>query len=367
MSSGLGPRMHGLQRVVLAERERGGKHRLATRPAAGKMNVMLRATGLALLLTSSAGCGAVVPKTQRVGQGDNELGQTLYRLEARWSLEVGQMTGFSSLGRDSRGVLWSIPESEPFLVALDLEGEKPGMVEPSLRIIGTPSGWDVESLTWLADGRAALGTETKADGRAEDVVLLARREGDSLRVEDRLILPYRLWHMRARGNNGIEGICSAGRRLVVGVESVLLRDRKRFAPIAVYDFDAQSWSPLAVELTTPTGKLSAVACRLMPGADSARTGEPPQASTLEVLAIERHFDVARIIRFEVRPDRLGASSRSIRPTVLADITTLIDDRPNPEGLELYPDEDRLVVITDNNYGGVTGPTELLVLRRIPQR
>jgi hypothetical protein len=52
---------------------------------------------------------------------------------------------------------------------------------------------------------------------------------------------------------------------------------------------------------------------------------------------------------------------------VADLTTLLDDRPNPEGIELYPDTDRLVVMIDNDYGGIRGPTEVLVLRRVAQR
>lgn len=328
---------------------------------------MPRFAGMLLLLVCSAGCRAHRSSTPLPGRGDLDGAQNQYQVEARWSLEVGTMSGFSSLGRDPGGALWSTPENGEFLVPVELTSGAPGVAGPALGIAGVPPGWDVESLAWLEDGRVALGTETQEDGRTQDAVLIARRQGNSLRVEDRILLPYGLWNMRARRNRGIEGLCRVGRHLVAGVESVWQHEGRRLAPVAVYDLAAETWSPLSVELTTPTGRLSAVACRPIPMAASGRTSARPEVAALEVLAIERHFEVARIVRFEIPPGRPAGPSPSIRVDVVADLTTLLEDRPNPEGIELYAGTDRLVVMIDNNYGGIRGPTEVLVLRRVPQR
>ena len=45
-----------------------------------------------------------------------------------------------------------------------------------------------------------------------------------------------------------------------------------------------------------------------------------------------------------------------------DLSDALPDDPNMEGIDWLPDG-RLVIVTDNDFGGLSGPTQILVLRR----
>jgi hypothetical protein len=73
------------------------------------------------------------------------------------------------------------------------------------------------------------------------------------------------------------------------------------------------------------------------------------------IAMERHFGISRLLRFEIP---LGSEGASIRPEVTADLSTLIDPLPNFEGL-VWDGDGTIVLLTDNHYRGVArGPSRL---------
>ena len=77
---------------------------------------------------------------------------------------------------------------------------------------------------------------------------------------------------------------------------------------------------------------------------------------LEVVAIERHYGVAWLLYFGV-PLQGELGERKARSVF--DLGTLVRGVPNMEGVVFLPDG-RFAVITDNDTGGVTGPTEVLL-------
>ncbi|MEE8410251.1 MAG: esterase-like activity of phytase family protein [Myxococcota bacterium] len=269
-----------------------------------------------------------------------------YIVGARRSLDVGKLSGFSSLARKPNGELWSAPERGNVLVRLRIDGPDPGKVGSPVPLRGVPKAWDVESMTWLDDERFAVGTETQREGRPSDEIKFGRIEDGTARVRTAVVLPYRLWNIRARANKGIEGLCSAGRFLIAGVETVEGRDGVRFGPLGRYDMERRQWVPFRVRLTSATGKLSAVACKLAAG-----------GASLDVFAIERHFEMSHLLRFTVPTDGSGGE---IVPRVVADLGHMLPDSPNMEGLAFRP-AGGLLIIVDNNYGGIRGPTEVVLL------
>jgi hypothetical protein len=100
-----------------------------------------------------------------------------------------------------------------------------------------------------------------------------------------------------------------------------------------------------------------------------------RGGAIDVLAIERHFDVAHLIRFALpgpdaaptAPVTTPASRElpppaAIEPVLVADLAPLIQDRENFEGL-VWDGERAIALITDNDWAGVSGPN-LLVLARL---
>jgi hypothetical protein len=251
---------------------------------------------------------------------------------------------------DARGVsdlalvgdrLWAVPERVREVLLLDLEGH----VKQRLPLEGVPTGLDTESMTVLADGRLAFGTESQEGGRDADLVLFAERRDGRVVVTSRLVMPYALLGFSPAGNQGIEGLCRAGDLLVAGIE------RKggpepRQAPVAIYDLTTARWTAATFPLTTATGKVSALAC-----------AGPPTDGHVALLALERHYGVSRVLAAEV-PTAGGAGTSRI----VLDLAPLLDPLPNLEGLVVT--RDALYLVNDNDNGGfVRGETELLRVRR----
>jgi hypothetical protein len=94
-------------------------------------------------------------------------------------------------------------------------------------------------------------------------------------------------------------------------------------------------------LTSDTGKLSGLACERVGGA-------------LEVTAIERHFDLLHVVRFQ-----LDGTGGDVRARTIDDLRPGFSETPpNFEGIEraapgIY------FLITDNDWRGVRGPTEII--------
>jgi hypothetical protein len=143
-------------------------------------------------------------------------------------------------------------------------------------------------------------------------------------------------------NHGVEALCGREGELLAAIESVGKNtiSGKRWAPVVRLRGDtihaAKLW------LTTATGKISAMSCTM---ADDG---------TAQVIAIERHFGVARILRFSI-----GRSDLEITPTVDLDLHPIIHDDFNLEGIARLPDG-RIVMINDNQGRMASGTTELFV-------
>jgi hypothetical protein len=259
------------------------------------------------------------------------------------------VSGLSDLTTDGAGRLWAIAERSRALVRMQADGSAPVVVP----LAGVPGDRDVEGLAWLDGERMALATEADDPRRTTDLLLIARLEGGGrrARVERTITLDYAIWPLQPRGNQGVEGLCRAGGALVAAVESVAGEGDRRLAPVATYDLGRARWTPYLVRLTTLTGKLSALSCRPRPGA-------------IDVLAVERHFEVARLIRFEVPAPAPGRppGPLEIAPVVVADLAPLLENQENFEGLVW--DGDRVIaLVVDNDWVGVSGPN-LLVRARL---
>jgi hypothetical protein len=270
------------------------------------------------------------------------------------------VTGLSDLTIDDDGQLWAVPERNRALVRMRADGSAPRAVP----VDGVPPSLDTEGVAWLGDGRFVLATESKDPRRFIDVILFARLVdgGARITVERQVPLDYSRWPLRPHGNQGIEGVCRAGAALVAAVESVQESGGRRFAPVAVYRLEGGGWTPYLVRLTTATGKLSAVSCRM-------------RGDVIDVLAVERHFDVAHLIRFalpgpEAAPmapvttpaGRERPPPAAIEPVLVADLAPLIQDSENFEGL-VWDGDRAIELVVDNDWAGVSGPN-LLVRARL---
>jgi len=249
-----------------------------------------------------------------------------------------ELKGLSGLTRDAEGGLWAVAE----------RGEAIARIDPATFAVtaypldGVPAGADLEAVTRLPDGRFVLGTERQTPERRSDPVLFATLRGDRASVTASRTCDYGRWQLEASDNHGLEGLCDAGGRLLVVTELVVERDGARWAPIGLYDESADRWTPFSLRLTSETGKLSAVDCREADGA-------------IEALAVERHFGVARLLRFRVP---LAGEGGAIEPTVALDLAAEVEPLPNFEGL-VWERDGAALLLTDNQYRMDTGePTRL---------
>ncbi len=258
-------------------------------------------------------------------------------------IDLPGVTGLSDLATDDTGRAWALAEHTRVLVRMEADGSAPRAIP----LEGVPAGLDTEGLAWIEGDRLALATESDSPGRVSDLVLFARvvAGGERIAVERSLPLDYGLWHLRANANQGIEGLCHAGPALVAAVESVVERGGERFAPVAVLDLASRGWTPYLVRLTTATGKISALACQIRGG-------------VIDVLAVERHFDVARLIRFELLARRQVAGAPTwpaeVAPVLAAELTPLLERQENFEGL-LWDGDRAIALVVDNDWVGVSGP------------
>jgi hypothetical protein len=248
--------------------------------------------------------------------------------------------GLSGLARSANGVLWAVPERRRELVTLD--PTRSPFVSTGVPLVGVPDGVDTEALALLDDGTAVLGTETQRPKRVSDQLLFVTPGKSEARVSQVVALSYAPWKMTADTNRGIEGLCAAGHKLVVAVETVIVSGGARYAPVAVYDLDKRSWTHHRLHLGSKDGKVSALACK-------------PAESDLALWAIERHYGTMRLLEATV------GASELIEPSAAYDLEPLLATKPNIEGLELGPDG-TLVLLSDNDTGGVTGPAQLITLR-----
>ena len=257
-------------------------------------------------------------------------------------LEDRTLDGASGLAKDDSGVFWAVTERSSVLTAIDLEHAR---VIRSVPIRGILGGVDAESLAHLGGARFAVGTERRQADRAQDEVLIVEVGKEEARITDRLLLPWASWGLSAGGNQGIEGACAAGGEILVAGEPTLVESERRYAPLASRKISGGEWAIHRIPLTSRTGKISALACRARDGA-------------IEVAAIERHYEVSRLLRF-VLPTSPGTA---ISAELAVDLAQYIDPMPNLEGLE-WLDGDSFVLLSDNQGAIAVGPTKLFILGR----
>jgi hypothetical protein len=281
------------------------------------------AVAVALLL-ACAGC------TKKEPQGPGRI----VTLESK-------VPGLSGLTVDDHGAFWAPGE----------DGESVLRIDPRTfgvtryPVVGTPPGTDLEAIAWLDGAQFLLGTETQEKGRLSDTILDGRLDAGRFVVVPVGKLDYARWQLTAPDNHGIEGICHVDGLFVLATELVEQQRTGRWAPVGMFDPKTQSWTAHRVRLTSETGKLAALSCRLV--------GE-----SIVALAVERHYGASRLLRFQIPR---GPEGQWIEPTIAADLSKLVSPLPNFEGL-VWMDDGSAVVLTDNQHRSATGqPSRLYVI------
>ncbi|HEU5061434.1 MAG TPA: esterase-like activity of phytase family protein [Kofleriaceae bacterium] len=292
-----------------------------------------------LVLAAACACGGPAPEAEQPGT----IPATITDVR-RYQLASKAARGLSDLAVDPHGRTWAVAER----IRVALRIDRPGAVPREVPLVGIPEDLDIEGMAWIDRERVALATESDRGARASDALFVARLGDRGIEVVERRDLDYSIWPLDAIGNQGMEGLCRAGPLLVVSIETVIAHRDARFAPIAVHDLATGEWTPFLLRLTTRTGKISALACA------------PPRADrSIDVLAIERHFEVARLIRFRVQPTR--RAPRTIAPVVVADLDVAMVHQENFEGL--WWDGGRAIsLVVDNDWTHVSGPNLLVTAR-----
>ena len=235
---------------------------------------------LALLLpVAVGGCSNTASRTKVSAgppRGSLELtGEVAYRT----LLNHEDAVGISGSCWDA-GVRWLVGERNNRLLRVDRENR----IE-SIPIEDVPPGYDLEGLA-CHEGRFYISTETEEEGRTEDRVLVVELNDDTARVVDILTFLYPA-PMKAGVNQGLEGLCIAGDWLIAAGE-ILRTDASgvRQAPILRQKLGESDTFLHWVNLTSRTGKISGLDCR-------------ERGGIIEVFAMERHFEVARALQFEL--------------------------------------------------------------------
>lgn len=253
--------------------------------------------------------------------------------------------GTSDLSLDDHGHLWSIPERDHEIDEIVLVEAPLGVTITKHPLDGVPDGVDTESLAWLGDGKFEIGTEGQTEATASVMHGELQANGRITVTPDQSFTSDQLG-VELSVNHGVEGLCGHGDDLIVGIESfATLPNGSRWSPI-VRLHAGKVTAVQRVLLTSDRGKISALSCTF--AADG----------TADVLAIERHYGVSRIITFTA-----PATAGDITPKVALDLWPIVRDRYheklNLEGIVKLADG-RWVMVNDNQGASVDGPTKLFV-------
>ncbi len=241
--------------------------------------------------------------------------------------------GLSGLTRDEHGALWAPGEVGDAVLRIDSES----FAVTRYPVKGLPEGNDLEAMAWVDGTRFVLGTETWEGGRLQDIILDGRLDGQMFKVAPIGRIDYARWQLVAPENRGIEGICSVEGVLVLATELIEDERGDRWAPVGMFDPKTQTWTAHRVRMTSSTGKLGAMDCRLVD-------------ETIEAMVVERHYGVSYLLRFALPR---GPQGQWIQPTVAADLSKLVDPLPNFEGLA-WMDDGSVVLLTDNRHRTIVG-------------
>jgi hypothetical protein len=255
--------------------------------------------------------------------------------------------GLSSLAVGPSGGLFTMTERKPLLIEVSPSGAK---VRETM-VSGVPEGLDFESLAWLSGESFAIGTEGGCSKSGADRILLATRDGDAARVTRTLDVPLADFQASCDEGHGIEGLCAASGKLVAAIEAPIDGEgSQRYAPIERIDPETGDRAAFRLSLTSTKdekGKISGLDCR------------PRGDDLIEVLAIERHFEVSRILSFTI-PLKGPGNASPIEPRVLVDLAPHSNDGKRNFEAIVWKDDGHALLIVDNQYGEkVSGPNELL--------
>jgi hypothetical protein len=281
-----------------------------------------------LVLVALAACG----KSHEPAGLDKKAAQDVFE-----EIVVNTPPGMSDLTIDDRGVMWGIAERHRQIMELPL-GKEP-IIHP---LEGVPAGIDTEALAWLGDNQFAIGTEGNESAVAS--IMFAEMKLQHIVVMRTRKLTSEDFGVELTDNHGIEAMCGRGDEIIVATEAVgRMPDGTRYSALARMRGDDLHITK--IRLTSDRGKISALYCTW------AVDG------SVQVIAIERHFHVSRILKFTVKPDDVD-----VTPTIEIDLSPILRNTLNLEGIVRLPDG-RLVSINDNQSKTVSGPTELLVFKK----
>ena len=258
-------------------------------------------------------------------------------------LQLEHLASFeiSGTASDPQGRLWVVAERERLLMRLD-DPRDEHTIPFSVSIAGIPPEIELESLTMLEEGLFAVGGETGAP-RDEGPIFVLRVENDRAQAVARWSLPWSLFGIAPRPNQGIEALCSAGPFVVAGLETPLETAEGRWGLLAMTRRDGlghHGWVPFRLRLGTAEGKLSALDCYL-------------DEDEIEAVAVERHYGTARLLRFELATKARGGEVVA-EPEL--DLGHTPGALPNMEGVSASPRG--IYIMTDR---GAHGATENLVV------
>jgi hypothetical protein len=254
---------------------------------------------------------------------------------------VDTENGLSGLAADEQGRLWTVAERDAKAYRITLDAALTPTIETFV-VTGVPGDTDLEGIEELGGGRIVFGTEGRVDGIA--TLLVGDVKGDSIAIGSTITLTGDQVGIAMAKNHGAEGVCGAGDQLIVAIEGAGEHAGKRWAPV-LRVANGTLARRHRVWLTSRTGKLSGLDCTI--AADGTAT----------VWAIERHFEVTKLVTFTLPP--VGQGDDDITPRVALDIGAAIDSKRNLEGIAQLPDG-RIVTVSDNQWKTIEGPSKLQV-------
>ncbi len=296
---------------------------------------MVRYCGFALVVVVVVvgGVVGVVGGCSRSSELDTKKTASLFT-----EVIVDTANGLSGLAADEQGRLWTVAERASAAYRITLDADNRPTIE-TFSISGVPADTDLEGIEVLGGDRIAFGTEGRVDGVA--TVLLGRISGNSIAIDTSIQLTSEQVGIQMKKNHGAEGVCGHGDTLLVAIEGAGEDAGKRWAPVLRIENGAlvrrhRMW------LTSKTGKISGLDCSI--AADG----------TITAWAVERHFEVTKILELTVPP-----TDQDITPRVALDIGAAIESKRNIEGIAQLLDG-RIVTVSDNQWKTIEGPSMVQV-------
>lgn len=241
------------------------------------------------------------------------------------AIDLDTEPGLSGLAVDAAGALWTVAERAQLAYKIELTGAAQATITP-IPVDNAPADVDLEAIAVTGADTFALGFEGKGDASAQ--VAYATLRNHRIQIDTVETLAGRI-----DPNHGVEGLCFAGGTTLVALETVIEDKGRRLGQVLAQQQGKAYWTPHQIPLTSPTGKLAGLDCW-----------------DRNVLAIERHFEVTRLVRVDLATDTA---------TVVRDLADVAGGR-NFEGVAQLPDG-RIALVVDNQWKTIQGPSQLVIL------